>query len=177
MSFNFSDFKGQDPKIHPSKKLKIEHLLYLTEKYNLDNFVETGTYKGQTLKSLYPYYNNLYSIEINKDLFDMNIEKFKNYKNVHLYLGDSAEIINDVTPLVKESTLFWLDAHESITENPILKELKTIINNCCNYVIVIDDLRLFDNRKHYPTRKDVLDVLNLFNVEYSCDAFVITNLN
>ena len=170
---NFSDFKGQDPKIHPEKDLKIKHLLYLTKKYNLDNFVETGTYKGQTLESLQPYYKNLYSIEVCKELFNFNKEKFKNYDNVHLYLGDSAKIIKKIIPSVKESTLFWLDAHGPMTNNPILKELKSILKNCYNYIIVIDDLRLFDNHKHYPKREEIL---NLVDAEYSCDAFVIKNL-
>lgn len=175
----FLNYLGKNTKNYPPKQLKKDHLIYLVEKYKLKNFVETGTNMGDTLYTMIPYCDQLYSIEVKKDKFEQVKEKVKDFNNVYLYCGDSATKIMEIINYVKNSTLFWLDAHNSLTKNPILKELNIILNsNCKDYVIVIDDLRLFSNHYHYPNRDEILKLAkqNNLDVEYSCDAFVIKNI-
>ncbi|HWV47791.1 MAG TPA: hypothetical protein VN039_17475, partial [Nitrospira sp.] len=80
--------------------------------------------------------------------------------------GNSASMLPLALASIKQSTLFWLDAHYSggITacgdqHSPILLELEHIFRHPIRgHVIVIDDARLFGADSAYPT----LEQLQLF---------------
>ncbi len=135
------------------------------EKYKNISFVETGTYLGETvLKAISLGFTNIYSIELSKELYNQNLEKFKEYSNVNLYCGDSSDILYNVTKKINGNITFWLDGHYSGGNTakgkktyPIVEELKKIkkLKNK-NNTILIDDIRfLGDNYKKYP------DLINL----------------
>lgn len=91
-----------------------------------------------------------------------NVERFKCIDKIHLYEGDSGEVlgkmIHDI-PEISEGVLFWLAGHYSGGETaradldtPIMKELDTIfrlVYEKC--VILIDDAVEFKGKNGYPT--------------------------
>lgn len=140
-------------------------LISLQKKYNLKTLIETGTYLGDTLYSVSPYFETLYSIELSEFYYKKAKARFNNYTKIHLLNGDSGKVLKELVPKLKNSTLFWLDGHYSggLTakgdlECPVYEELIAIFSSTFKHVIVIDDARLFDGTNDYPH----IDKLKLF---------------
>jgi hypothetical protein len=123
------------------------------ESKNFCAFVETGTYKGQTLDNIYHMFEELHSIELSSSLFLQNREKFSTYPKIKLYQGDSSKIFPTILPCINHRAIFFLDGHWSSgwsetsqgeKDCPLIEELQSI-----NYlflqeaIIIIDDYRLF----------------------------------
>jgi len=114
------------------------------------NFIESGTFLGQTIFPFEPYFNNLYTVEIKEDLFQ-NAKKMYTGNKIHFYHGDSGNVFKDIIPEIKGKSIIFLDAHWScgITgkgekDVPLYEELQCIINyHKDEAVIIIDDVRLF----------------------------------
>ena len=141
---------------HPAKGVKVsqarkaEVLLAHTTSAVTD-FVETGTYQGGMIEALRPHFKEIYSIELDDDLYHLNNKKFLDDKSVHLYHGDSAKEIRKILKLITKPALFWLDAHEpgeiTFQNSPVEAELTAIFNHPVRgHVIVIDDARHFSRR-------------------------------
>ncbi|MFB3916265.1 MAG: hypothetical protein ACE14M_06025 [Terriglobales bacterium] len=119
--------------------------------------IETGTYFGDTITATQNHFSEIYSIELSPDLYKRAKKHFDGHLNVHLFQGDSGDVLKNILPAVKGRPLFWLDAHysEGITargavDTPIMEELGTIFALCPNCVVLIDDARLFDGTNSYP---------------------------
>ena len=84
----------------------------LREVLPLATFVETGTFEGETITRMRPYFDEIHSVELSDSHFEAAVERFASYPNVHLHHGDSPEILSRLRPaLAEKSVLFWLDAH------------------------------------------------------------------
>jgi len=135
--------------------------------YNINVMIETGTYYGDMVWALRNKFKKIYSIELDKKLFDKAGKRFKNFKHIELFHGDSAIIIKDVLAQLHEPALFWLDGHYSggetakgEKETPIFEELKSILGHKIkNHVILIDDARCFDGQNDYPTIEGIKSLL------------------
>ncbi len=89
-------------------RFDLEQIRYRT---HLNKFVETGTLYGDGIDfALKSGFEDIYSIEIDKRLYDDAVKKYKNKKNVNLYVGDSATILPTIIENINEPALFWLDA-------------------------------------------------------------------
>lgn len=86
---------------------------FLTNDYKCA--VETGTFLGEGVNELVKYFDNVYTIEINEDLYSKAVIKFKNNNKVKCINGDSSisliELMDELN--TKGKILFWLDAHWS----------------------------------------------------------------
>ena len=116
-----------------SKHLKAKTILTFQRKYQINTFVETGTYLGETIELVKHNFLNIYSIELSQDLYTRAKRIFKTNKDINLFLGDSSIILSKIIKQIKNPCLFWLDAHYSygITakgsiNTPILSELKIL---------------------------------------------------
>jgi len=110
-------------------------------------FIETGSYKGHGIQyALNAGFEEIYSIEILPEYFEMCSEKFKGNVNVNLILGNSAIVLEDLLRIINLRITFWLDGHLSglpdVEPCPLLKELEIIgRHHIKNHTILIDDLR------------------------------------
>ena len=64
-------------------------VLTLQLRFDLDTFVETGTYFGVTLGGLIGDFERLVSVEISKSLYESNSKRYQGQKHVTLLHGDS----------------------------------------------------------------------------------------
>ena len=133
-----------------------EEIEFLKHIMKLDVFVEGGTYKGGTAKSMGEKFRKIYTIEISDIMFEIAKENLKDTNNITLLKGDTREHLDSIIAN-NENILFWLDAHWSggdtygeEDECPLIEELDIIFKYNKNYVILIDDARLFLAPPPYP---------------------------
>jgi hypothetical protein len=124
----------------------------LTEALPLQTFVETGTFKGETLRLAFPLFEECHSVELSPELYEAAIRQFGSQTGVHLYHGPSPEFLRARRDrFASVPTLFWLDAHWCVAEqtaggesqSPLLAELEAINALHPQSVLLIDDARLY----------------------------------
>jgi hypothetical protein len=150
------------------------------------DFVETGTYYGLTVDFCKKYFKKIYSIELNHELFEFNKKRFSSYNKIELLEGDSGELLNTLlsNKTLSANCVFWLDGHYSDKEtsissktSPIIEELTDIFKfrtTQNNWIILIDDKRLFDGID-YP-RLDLVENLainNKYKFDFDNDCIVL----
>jgi len=123
------------------------------------NFVETGTYLGETAEAMASIYKRVYTIEIHEPLYNEVGERFSDRANLKRFLGDSTTVLPEVVRQLDGPAVFWLDAHYSgpktgragKSATPIEKELASIFSDARkDHLILIDDARLFVGKNSYP---------------------------
>ena len=113
-------------------------------------FIETGTFYGETITNMEPYFNILYTIEFNEMYYEREKNKYKGTK-INFLLGDSSIIFETLLPAIEEPVIFFLDGHwcsgnsgKSVKDCPLDEEITHINNLFKNEaIIIIDDYRLF----------------------------------
>jgi hypothetical protein len=127
----------------------VQTLVKATE---LDTFVETGTYQGDTVASVRPYFQHVISIEREEEFFYTARARFADDPGVTLLHGDSAQVLgNLMADLQTRKVLFWLDAHwcggKELKDDkelcPLLAELQAIQRLNQHSLVLIDDARFF----------------------------------
>ena len=86
--------------------LETEILNYILKDRNYINFVETGTYLGETIFNFEPYFQNLYTIEINQDYYNNVISSYKGNK-INFILGDSSVQLEFLSKNMNGNTVFF----------------------------------------------------------------------
>jgi hypothetical protein len=129
------------------------------EKYLTEVFVETGTEHGEGVQvALDCGFKEVKTIEIDPELADKALARFRSRPEVSIFNGDSAKVLPKILeklPAYHKSATFWLDAHvngkadKTFGSNcPILQELDAIL--ACGLetkIILIDDIRLFKKKR------------------------------
>jgi len=132
--------------------------------YDIKNFVETGTGQAEVVQTVVEADEtlNIHTIEVIPEIYDKNKINFSYLKDVNWHLGTSFDILPEILPDLKGTTLFWMDAHfpgadfglssygdekDDDKRLPLKKELETIVENrdVSNDVFVIDDLRIYED--------------------------------
>jgi hypothetical protein len=131
---------------------------------NVDVWVETGTYMGQTTEVLARNTSRVISIEPSPELAKKAKMLFAQNLNVQIVNGLSENELPSILETLPSDSLsiaFWLDGHYSEgpthlgpIETPIVQELRIIeahLQNFLEVTIFIDDFRCFVNRQtDYP---------------------------
>jgi len=157
--------------------IDITFLESLKENYkNYKTFIETGTYLAETICHMEQYFDKLYTIEINENLY-ANAKKSYSGNKIEFILGDSSKVFVSILPNIDEDALFFLDGHWSsgITgkgekDCPLIEEISQINEMFKNKaMIIVDDCRLFGkgpkDGKGYPedwtniSSEKLLDIL------------------
>lgn len=133
-------------------------------------FIETGTYNGWTTFAMEPYFKEIHTIEIKKEIYEKTKSKYIGNK-INFYLGDSAKHLGDICKNVKQSSIFFLDGHWSAGDTgkgdkdcPLYEELTHIMNYFKqDAIVIIDDFRLFG--KGPSTNTEVCDWENISKQE------------
>ena len=148
------------PAPHLVKKTTVAHYARL---FHCRLFVETGTYYGEMVGFVRDKFDRIYTIEIDATLHQQAVERFAANKHITPLLGDSAVVLPRILPELKSPCLFWLDGHSdgkvatrAEKNTPITEELASILaSDLKDYVILIDDARLFGMLPDYPTLEAV----------------------
>jgi hypothetical protein len=136
----------------------------LARLYGSRILVETGTYYGETLKALHSTFAELHSIELSAEFFRQARERFGGDSKIHLWQGDSGDVLPDVLKVLNKPALFWLDGHYSggptalgSEVTPIMRELRAIAQHPLQaaHIVVVDDARLFNGEGGYPTLEEL----------------------
>ena len=122
-------------------------------------FVETGTFTGEMLAAMRPYFTDLISIELAPAIYEATARRFAGDPAIHLLLGDSGELLPTVLQTLDHPALFWLDGHymggdtgRAAVDSPIEDELTALLRHPVRrHLVLIDDARLFSGRDGYPT--------------------------
>jgi hypothetical protein len=150
---------------------------YLFKYSNGKVFVETGTYKGDTVKlALNAGFEFIHSIELDPELYDKAFEMFKDEDRVKIWFGDSIDCLKEILRRIDEPATFWLDAHASgklvggkSGGSPVVDELNIIKDHGRNdHTIFIDDKRLFGSAEWtYVKEEDAMDLIKQINPDYN----------
>ena len=136
-----------------SKRLKD---FFKIEKCGL--FLETGTYKGDGVQwGLDNNFSKIYSVELNKELYEYSNNRFSDKENVKISCCDTLHFLKTVIPTIKISSLLYLDAHISGGDSshnanhpvPLKQESEIILNHfydTTKLIVVVDDVRLWEKQ-------------------------------
>lgn len=148
--------------------LRIFNLKELKDKFRLKYFIETGTLFGEGVDhALNQGFEDIYSIEIDDDLYERAITKYAYNGGVNIIHGSSHEKIKDLLGL-DGNCLFWLDAHfpgadchkklytdekDMEIRAPLQTEIELIAQRKNKYkdVIIADDFWLYNTEHQYES--------------------------
>lgn len=140
------------------------------------NWIETGTYLGETSLYLSQFSSSVTTIEPSEFLFTQAREKFQHVKNIDFVFGTSEERFEEIVKSLRGDLNVFLDGHysegmtfKSKKDCPLLEELDSLTSNLKNFDRVhlfIDDVRLMNPSlpgfHDYPTLLQVLTILAPF---------------
>jgi len=114
----------------------------LTDLYDLDYAIETGTCLGYTTEFLCSLFEVVKTIEINAKFLTIAKEnRLNKHKNCKMFFGDSAKDLSFMLENMTNKTLIFLDAHWG-NHCPLKNELKQIANAKLKPVIAIHDFKV-----------------------------------
>ena len=102
--------------IHFSIDVKLLEAIF--RKTRFDAFVETGTFKGETVEKVRHLFPEIHSIELSEEYYKVVSTRFEGAEGIHLYFGDSASKMTEILEKMGDTVIcFWLDAHWCVEEN------------------------------------------------------------
>ncbi len=143
----------------PPHMIKQKIVRKYRRKFHCAVLIETGTYLGDMVYAMRKDFKVIHSIELDGELYKRAKARFYNYSHIHLYNGNSGEVLQTILRGLHQPCIFWLDAHYSAgitargeSDTPIEEELQYIFGHECAKasVILIDDARSFNGRNDYP---------------------------
>jgi len=149
-------------------------ILALAKEHRLAEFIETGTYRGNTAQWAARHFDRVHTIENSRVIFEKTAVQLRTVANVDFRYGDSRIQLEAIVSDLKSSAVIWLDSHwcggESYGENdqcPLLEEIAIINRVPTEHFVFIDDARLFlsppplpNTIDAWPTVSQIIQLLN-----------------
>ena len=147
--------------------------LGLVQAGGLKQFIETGTFRGDSLRWASEHFERVWTIEISAQYQEEAKASVGALPNVEFVLGNSADHLGRICGGLTGPSLFWLDAHAgagffgSDDNCPLLAELEACLAQAAaGHCLLIDDARAFvapppppfDHRK-WPSLDEVMAVI------------------
>lgn len=152
------------------KKQKL--ILTLAKEHGLHVFIETGTLLGDMIDGVEEQFDEIHSVELSEELYQMVKERFRNKPKIRLYQGDSGKILPEILLKVDRPALIWLDAHfipgvpswkklpvaKPNPPTPVLSELEAIrcSSKKLRHLVLVDDASSFTGRDGWPGLMDLV---------------------
>ena len=105
--------------IPPSSRVKARALSRYAARFGLLVFVETGTYRGDTVAAIASQFDRCVTIELSEDLWKSACARLSKLSNVSCLFGNSSVLLPKILRDIDAPALFWLDAHASAATPPI----------------------------------------------------------
>jgi len=127
-------------------------LEFLTRSLPVKQFVETGSFHGDTLALAHRFIAKCQSVEMSPELFEKVRKRFEGQSDIQVALSDSPSFLRKHQDEFKgQPIFFWLDAHwcqaehtsGQTSQTPLLAELSALATLHPESVILIDDARLY----------------------------------
>jgi hypothetical protein len=143
----------------------------------LKTFVETGTFQGENIRKLEPYFDILYTIEIDPKLHAEAKARHPSVK-IRYVLGDSSVELRKISKEIQQPALFYLDAHFSgegtgrgSKDVPLIEEMEILGKRNHPDCIIVDDLRLFGTHRNQEdwsavTRNSILQAFGAQDLQF-----------
>lgn len=142
--------------------------------YNIETFIETGTYKGKTTSWAALHFKEVYTVENSEVLYGNAVKALSKFPNVKCFFGNSAEKLGEILNALKAPAILWLDAHwcggdtyGEADECPLIREIELVNNSPFEHVIIIDDARYFSKppaqthkSSEWPGLNELIPALN-----------------
>jgi hypothetical protein len=160
---------------NPHSYTKFRQIKSLKKRTNASSFVETGTYLGVTTKRCAPIFNQVYTIELDKQLAEQAQSFLSNNKNVEVIQGDALKVLPHLLEREEiNDALVFLDGHFSggITAcgeipEPGIEEIKILAQHKDKIsCIVVDDFRSFGTESTFPTKFELLKAAEEYFPDY-----------
>jgi len=143
------------------------------KRFQLKVLVETGTFYGDMVETMRPFFNQIFSIELSDSLYEMAKQRFIGVKNIEIIHGDSSKELKGILNRLDQPALFWLDGHYSagdtaqgLKDTPIYEELTQIFEaENHQHVIIIDDARCFGQDPAYPNIEELIEFVKSYRQE------------
>ena len=156
----------------------------------LSIFVETGTFKGDTVSQVINLFEEIHTVELSQEYFLLASKRFQHQNSVKLYHDASERLLQTLCPTLHDrAVLYWLDAHWCVanatagegSQCPLLEELAAIQLLNPESVILIDDARLFlctPPKPHTVDQWPTFDAIlrKLFSLSSAHEVMVINDV-
>lgn len=149
-------------------------VLEIIKTAKFDNFIETGTYRGETSFWAAQYFDKVYTIEINEQISNETASQKNVPQNIDFLIGNSKDLLGQLVKRIKGRSFFWLDGHWCTgaggkeEECPLFAELDAL-SALKDAVIFIDDARCFlgplpppHNHEDWPLIDDIIIKLKTY---------------
>jgi hypothetical protein len=146
----------------------------LVERENIRRMVETGTsHRATSALWAAGVFRRVTTVEVLPEYVAAARKILAVHSNVKCILGDSSMVLRRLTPKLKRTAFFWLDAHRGGGRHgtgdfcPLIEELNAIAESPASHVVFIDDAHGFlaplpppFDHKAWPTLVEVLSAVN-----------------
>ena len=166
--------------------LKSSLLQQLKILFDLETFIESGTFRGNTTANAAAIFNEVYTIELFPEFYYQAIQRFRGVENISIQFGDSGDVLSKILPDCGKRILFYLDGHydggdrsgRGVLNTPIVAELSAIKESGkSDSLILIDDICDFQESLYperikdscfegYPNLKGLVDQILTINPHY-----------
>lgn len=146
-------------------------ILEIKSIFNVTDFIETGTYYGNTAVEAASHFDKVITIE-NSDIFYKEvIKKHRHLQNIDFLFGDSRTVLKKIIPNLGKTAILWLDGHwcggksyGKQDQCPLIDEIQIINSSDQAHFLFIDDARLFMSSPPIPNEieqwPNITEVIN-----------------